>query len=409
MRISKYLLPMLALIGNPAMAGSVSSGGGTTLNNSMNPWFLENVDTVNYCIDIDETSMGITRSEALRIVRDSIEYWKSEFSSAKNYRYGNRELEPYHQVRIATQEFQYESCQESTDLRFQLGTLTSDQIPLVESLGDIVGVAYRTSYDLARMKGKGFVYVAAQTGALRPTSHVFAEHPWGQCNGCILEGVLKHELGHVFGMSHVDGNTQDIMNHNFPAETTSRSFVKEVLSDPVSTARFWQILRAPYFNLDLDPLFIGNISGFEPKNVRDIFGLTPDESVVRMTKIPSSSHPGAYDYILQASDNTLQNWADLGKLCWTKSESFGSKHRVSVFIEDGQRVFTKLPSQYFYGMLKAYSKVSELELSGSFCSSRGTPTVPLMLKEGSDGKRYLSTITDGMINSEWFEDSWKLR
>jgi hypothetical protein len=60
-------------------------------------------------------------------------------------------------------------------------------------------------------------------------------------------------------------------------------------------------------------------------------------------------------------------------------------------------------------MLEAYSKFNQLELSGSFCSSRGTPVVPLMLKEGSDGRRYLSTITDGLINTEWFNDSWKLR
>jgi hypothetical protein len=343
-------------------------------------------------------------------VRGAIDYWKGEFSSAKNNRYENGELEPFDQVRVATQQFQYESCGESTDLRFQLGILTSDQIPLIAPLGDIVGVAYRTTYDLASMKGQGFVYVAAQTGALRPTSHVFAEKPWENCGGCVLEGVLKHELGHVFGLSHADVNAHDIMNHKFPAEITSKSFEKEVLSDPVSTERFRQILRASYFNLNLDPLFIGDLSDSEPKNIRLIFGLKPDESVVRMTKVPSSSHPGADDYIFQASDNLLQNWADLGKLCWTKNWGLGSnKNPVSVFIEEGQRVFTKLPSRYFYGMLDAYIKFNQLELSGSFCSSRGTPVVPLMLKEGSDGERYLSTVTDGLINTEWFNDSWKLR
>lgn len=399
----------LLISSNLLASGGTSSGGGNSINNSINPWFLENTTEVSYCLEIDESNMGVSRSRGISLIQDALQYWKSEFASSKNNNYRIGELEPYAQVRVATQVFNFEDCQDSTDLKFQFGILASDQVELLESVGEVVGIAMRTSYDVEQMRGSGFIYIAPQTGPLRPSSTYFGEQPWEACNNCTLEAVLKHELGHVFGLPHDQNDNRDIMNRNFPADVSSESFELEILQNGQFLLGFLRDIRKSYFNFENEPMFIGSLVDFEPKGLRSIFGLNSKESIIRMIEEPSRTHPSATDYIFEASDVFMQKWNRLGNLCWGISRGEGSRSVIQVYIDRGQQVFSKIPQEYYYGYLEGHSKVYKLEISGSLCSDRGTLEVPLLLRQEANGDRGLSTVVDGRIDLDWFQDEWQLR
>ena len=97
-------------------------------------------------------------------------------------------------MQIATQRFVLSPCTADVAIRFQLGFLTPEQLAKIPNPRQFVSMAVRESYDIKNMVGKGFVYLAADRGPLRPDAPDMLDLPWQSWNGHVLEGVLIHEL-----------------------------------------------------------------------------------------------------------------------------------------------------------------------------------------------------------------------
>lgn len=212
----KHTLGVLALVLIVSLhpvklvAGVWNSGGGELVGDKENPWFVNNVSEVSYCIDIDEVYFGLSRPMAMSIIAKAFGYWRSELRRAAlvNDNGATLQIAPIRFVLRA-------SCDQDVDLAFQLGSLNFEQRQLISKPEEFVALAFRSNYDEARLHGRGFIYVSPESGPLRPSGQDLLEHFWSEDSGLRFQLVLLHELGHVFGVQHY-GKARTLMSSNFP-------------------------------------------------------------------------------------------------------------------------------------------------------------------------------------------------
>jgi hypothetical protein len=181
--------------------GGATSGGGYVYGYKSNPWFLGNTKSVNYCIDMDESNFGPSREQANASITRAIGLWKTAFSAPGIFPI--LEVEPADALKIGQQEFNLVACDaESVDIRFQFGKLTETQRATLVKPTKYVASAVQTEYDEEQLRGKGFIYVGAEKGSLRPDADDLAEDFLSHHDNVVLDVILVHELGHVFGVPH---------------------------------------------------------------------------------------------------------------------------------------------------------------------------------------------------------------
>lgn len=396
---------ILGLMTSPAFSdGATSSGGGNTINNVSNPWFLENTPRVQYCVLVDETNMGIDEARAKELARDALDYWKRTLAGAPGRNYQPGELAPYSRVQLGTQDFVETDCTNDHQLRFQFGVLQGSQAQILGDPRQFVGIAMRMSYDAVNLRGKGFIYISPQAGPLRPTSNAFAAKPWEACNNCILSAVLKHEVGHIFGIKHNDSRELELMRDEFPAIATLKELVEEVNTDRGYRHAFEFITNRSALMVDLQPIFITSIKE-DDAFTRDLFRLTPDEIVLRL--VERGDWPKRR-YVFEAKAGTQSSWSEVGELCIAET-GIGSHTAAKVYVDANQKVFSKLPTSHFYSTLDAGSVFAGAHYNGKLCSSRGAPEAPLYLDIKTLGQRDMATVKDGVIRTEWLTDSTAIR
>lgn len=212
--------------------GARDSGGGDVYGDTLNPWFLENTKNVSYCIEVDSAKFGAPAVALDSIVELAIAQWQSAFANARLnetvYKDADKNIEPYGMVRIATQNFKKEDCALSTMVRFQFGVLTQNQRrQCLLNPTQVIAETIRTAYDKANLRGRGFIYIAPESGPMRPRGLKMAKHPWSFHDGLILKRVLLHELGHLFGLSH-SGDTYSLMGQNHPEYLVQQSTIENL-------------------------------------------------------------------------------------------------------------------------------------------------------------------------------------
>lgn len=193
-------------------SGGWVSGGGELVRDAQNPWFVQNTERVNYCIEVDPEHFHADRDMIGEKVKAALDLWQKEFTYVERPKPPMKTIN----IRVGTQFFSEVDCGQDVDVRFQFGTLTKEQQERIDDPRRFVSLAVRTEYDPVNMRGKGFVYLAADSGPLRPDSANMFREPWKAGN--VLYAILIHEIGHIFGVPHV-GN--GLMGANFPAAVTS--------------------------------------------------------------------------------------------------------------------------------------------------------------------------------------------
>lgn len=205
----------MILVTSSSFGGNGSSGGGNIFGNQLNPWFLGNTKTVSYCVEISPEFSDVSRTRILELVSGSFNYWKKSFASSTGY---TAEPTMGTNALLGTQEFVLQDkCDRDTDITFQLGFLNEMQKKAIPNYKQLVGIAYRTSYDEVNLKGKGFIYIGAESGDFRPMANGMHPKPWSYGKNWTLSEVMKHELGHVFGLQddYYEGFGLNLMGATF--------------------------------------------------------------------------------------------------------------------------------------------------------------------------------------------------
>lgn len=178
--------------------GTITSGGGYVYGLESNPWFIGNVTTVRYCIDMDEEHFGASRPQAEASIKRAVALWKSALTPEIF-----AETKKIPQLTIGSQEFIQVDCAEGDiDVAFQLGKLSQNQERMLGKPRRFIASTVQTSYDEENMHGRGFIYIAPESGPLRPDADDLAADYWRANGNLILDMALLHELGHVFGIPH---------------------------------------------------------------------------------------------------------------------------------------------------------------------------------------------------------------
>ncbi|RYZ69359.1 MAG: hypothetical protein EOP05_14970 [Proteobacteria bacterium] len=148
-------------------------------------WFIGENKTVTYCLEIDSSFGPISRADAIKTIDESFQDWATYH------------LERSRSKDIATKTALQASCSPQTDVKFLLG----GGIPSGDKTNRHVGVAVKTKYDVNAGWGQGYIWLAAQ-GSLPMTDSTEVLPNWTARS---LKGVILHEIGHIYGTSHVEG------------------------------------------------------------------------------------------------------------------------------------------------------------------------------------------------------------
>ena len=212
---------------------------------------------------MDEANFGPKREEANASIQRAVGLWKIAFSAPGIY--PTLEVEPADALKIGQQDFNLVSCEsETVDIRFQFGKLTDSQRATLVKPTKYVASAVQTEYDEEQLRGKGFIYVAAEKGSLRPEADDLAEDFLSHHDHVVLDMTLVHELGHVFGVPHQMG-TEFPMGESFCellVTTKSRSLLDLFISlDPEEASYVGYSNYRELLQIQMRNLFAVNGSG----------------------------------------------------------------------------------------------------------------------------------------------------
>jgi hypothetical protein len=342
-----YILLFLITLAPTSFAGSITSSGGNILDDSANPWFLENTKDVHYCIEWDRGAFHADESQVRSSIAEAFDFWQRALrENQEDPPFPGQDAEPYGRVRIGTQKFiREEECDDSTELRFQLGVLSPEQAKILADPRKYVGAAVRTSYDRINMRARGFIYLAADMGKLRPDAEIFARRPWEALSGFALKAVLRHEIGHIFGFSHEIGRY--LMDSKTPYYLTTEQTLKYLATNPDFLFTTTQLI---------DPKAI---FGFGPISKFEWCTTNPDWNVyVKLFRGPASHNCIRININLTGNAGSVFS-RDLEMVVFSKVDGHvdwqeirtiktfatraSSKQIVQLKFPIEQKVFTKLP------------------------------------------------------------------
>jgi hypothetical protein len=223
MKFTEQLLGLtLSLATLSGFAGNGSGGGGNIYGDQLNPWFLSNTPVVSYCVQIDPNFSALSTARVSELVAKALSFWTENMGEKIV------EMDWSSQVKFGPRMYLAESsCKASTDIVFQMGFLTEAQKKEITSHKQLLGLAYRTDYDSVNLRGKGFIYIAPESGPSRPLATGMHATPWSADDGASLEWALVHEIGHTYGFQddHYSMNQVSLMGASFLESMASKTWI----------------------------------------------------------------------------------------------------------------------------------------------------------------------------------------
>ncbi|MBT4760707.1 MAG: hypothetical protein HOO06_03320 [Bdellovibrionaceae bacterium] len=180
------LLLSLMLMGNQSSAGSFAGNGSdSALKMHRQAWFIGENRSFSICLE-SNSLFPLNPKESKLAIERTLNQWINYVETRKiGFRYDIKD-------RLSLRYHWDSSCQDNTDLKFLLG-IEND---LVEKHRKryIEPVAFAAKTEFAKWS-RGFVWLSPVGTAKWPVD-------WK--NPTQLQGILLHEIGHVFGNPHVE-------------------------------------------------------------------------------------------------------------------------------------------------------------------------------------------------------------
>lgn len=176
-------------------------------------WFSGDV-TVNYCVEI-ANDFGLPEKTVLDNVQSAFKKWKDYIGSNKineqMLRNALSSLEPNEQDKAKdlvafTKTNLLQSCDGHEDVKFYFGTEDKAVSEAKKAHVDPTAFAQNIFRDVYTGKGKGFVWIAKQASLTKDWMKE-AYPDWSLPNA--LLGILTHEIGHIYGIGHIEGTIMD--------------------------------------------------------------------------------------------------------------------------------------------------------------------------------------------------------
>ena len=350
----KSLISTLVLIFvSQSFAGGWISSGGELFRDAKNPWFVRNTQNVTYCIKVEDEGFSASLNDIEATVKEGISYWKDEFSRAQNMGSDGT-------FQVATQSFQQVACNPTVDIEFLFGykTLSAEQIKYLKDPKKFIGVTVRTEYDLKNLKAKGFIFFSSDYG---PNAYDnvgnLVEKAWSRPK--ILKYAILHELGHVFGISHMGAG---LMAEVFLNQMLNKSMVENYEKFPIES--FFR----PSQDLELclpESTFFLNVKWF---------GASTDKNCI---EISSPSIVGTWKVYGKKDKNSPRE--DVGEIRNVQPNNADLRLRPATILElgDEQKVFTGQEAVFRSYMMGPM--LMEMGFSGIYVSAATKKPMPVYI------------------------------
>jgi hypothetical protein len=320
--------------------GGMVSSGGNLLRNAHNPWWVKNTSEVRYCIEIDSKTFSATPEKIAMVVGKVLEYWKLEFTRKLQIVNGKDLInQAFNSMGVGVQTFTKMNCSGTEDLRFKFGygTLSEKEASYLPDIRTHVGAAVRTEYDEASLKGKGFVYIASDSG---PNSYdggpSLIEQPWHY--DIFLYLALAHELGHVFGIPHI-GEVYSVMSETFLEVILNRA-----VAEPIKNLQIQGVTPTGFFFFPSSYFVHCSKMGFSSR-AQNYFKLPAGTTCLQF----GIDGPNKQIHIYATPGLTVVAGAYLGAI---RDLDFEASYAVGVtlYLTEQQKVFDPMPGPFQHMM-----------------------------------------------------------
>lgn len=344
-------------------AGNSSGGGGAVVRDGDNPWFVQNTRNVTYCINRDPNHFHLDNPTIDRKIQAAVQYWRTEFSHALEPLVGGSRVE------IATQEFQKVDCTQNPDLTFEMGILSEAQKESCDDPKKYIGLTIRSDYDTKSLRGRGYIYIAPDSGPLKPNAPELVDDPWSRHDGGLLYRVLVHELGHVFGLRHTSTpppfSGTGMMN---------ASYAEWILRKP-SAEWFATNTDLPHYFAYVDR----NNSSPESFQCKKR-GL--NKVLTHFLGIPEGWHCYAQAYAgdalkVYAQEQETSAATYVGSIQWSGRESFSTQSAVDLYLPPEQTVFPSVSNRMDGPKIKYTQRLGIYHSADGQISRECAVTMPL--------------------------------
>lgn len=179
----------------------VGNGADIPKGQTTRAWFLQLNDGPNfsrrirYCYNLS-SDFGVQAPVVENELRQAFLTW-TDYVRMKGV---NAVTQP---LRIVTEGQLIPSCDGTEDLRFEMGTITDEIQAAKKYYNNPVAFAAQRSYSIDGGWGNGSIWISS-AGMVDPSRN----YPNWKADGA-LQAILLHELGHVFGCSHIQGTILD--------------------------------------------------------------------------------------------------------------------------------------------------------------------------------------------------------